>query len=273
VVPADDDFGLAIGREIELRGGRVLRFGRSQDADYRVLACDWSRDTAEVELATPDGALSVVTPLPGNHNALNVAAAFAACEALGVDRETAADAFREAEPVAGRWDVQDEGQPFDAIVDYAHNPDGVVRVLEAARRLADARGSSVRTVIAAGGGNDASKRPAMGYQARHLSDQVIVTSGNSRGEAVSIVADGVMSGAERADGGALESVLDRRGAIRRALECAEPGDVVLVLGRGAMPRLLASTSGDGRPFDDRAVLREELHRLRQNAKAHPVGSA
>ena len=257
----DDDFGHDLAGDIERRGGRVAGFGRSSEAEFRMLACEWSRDEGRVSLSTPGGGVELVTRLPGLHNAYNVAGAAALCHLLGLDEGTTAAALSEAPNVPGRWEPVDEGQPFDAIVDYAHNTEGMTNVLETARAVAAGRGGTVRTVSGAGGGNDPSKRPAMGRELRRLSDQLILTEGNSRGEPGAEVIADLLEGAEPTAGATLEVIPDRRLAIRRALSCAQPGDIVLVLGRGAMPRLLASTSGDGPAFDDRVVVREELRAL------------
>ena len=226
-----------------------------------MLGCEWSRDEGHVSLAAPGGRVELVTRLPGLHNAYNVAGAVALCHLIGLDERTTEAALSEAAGVPGRWEPIDEGQPFDAIVDFAHNTDGLTSVLETARVVAAGRDGAVRTVSGAGGGNDPFKRPAMGRELRRLSDQLILTEGNSRGESGSSVIADLLEGAEATEGGSLEVIADRRLSIRRALSCAQPGDVVLVLGRGAMPRLLASTSGDGPAFDDRVVVREELRAL------------
>ncbi len=260
-VNVDDEFGRQLAEEIERRGGQVARFGRSSGAEFRVLGCEWSRDEGRVTLAAPGGPVELVTRLPGLHNAYNVAGAAALCHLIGLDERATEAALSEAAGVPGRWEPIDEGQPFDAIVDFAHNTDALRSVLETARVVAAGREGAVRTVSGAGGGNDPFKRPAMGRELRRLSDQLILTEGNSRGEPGSSVIADLLEGAEATEGGSLEVIADRRLAIRRALSCAQPGDIVLVLGRGAMPRLLASTSGDGPAFDDRVVVREELRAL------------
>ena len=260
-VNIDDDFGRELARDIERRGGQVAGFGRSTEAAFCVLGCEWSRDEGRVSLSTPAGKMELATRLPGLHNAHNVAGAAALCHLLGLDEGTTAAALSGAAGVPGRWEPVDEGQPFDAIVDFAHNTEGITSVVETARAVAAGRDGAVRTVSGAGGGNDPFKRPAMGRELRRLSDQLILTEGNSRGEPAAEVIAGLLEGAEPAAGGELEVIPDRRLAIRRALSCAQPGDIVLVLGRGSMPRLLASTSGDGPAFDDRVVVREELRVL------------
>jgi UDP-N-acetylmuramoyl-L-alanyl-D-glutamate--2,6-diaminopimelate ligase len=146
------------------------------------------------------------------------------------------------------------GQPFHVIVDYAHKPGALENVLVAARDLA-AAGNRVICVIGAGGDRDRAKRPIMGRLASQLADVTIVTSDNPRSEDPEAIAAEIVAGAD----GEVELELDRAAAIARAIELAEPGDVVLVAGKGAEPgQELADRTV---PFDDREAAKEALKAL------------
>ena len=132
------------------------------------------------------------------------------------------------------------------IVDYAHTPDSLVNVLEAARELGRGR---LTVVFGAGGDRDREKRPLMGRAAARLADRAIVTTDNPRTEDPAEIAAQVA-------GGRLEIVLDRRAAIETALGDARPGDVVVIAGKGADSEM--EIAGRTVPFDDRVVAREVL---------------
>jgi UDP-N-acetylmuramoyl-L-alanyl-D-glutamate--2,6-diaminopimelate ligase len=197
----------------------------------------------------------VRTRLPGRFNVANALGAYAAAREMGVDPVAIADGLARAERVPGRLEPVDEGQPFAVLVDYAHTPDSLENVLNAARELGDGR---LLSVFGAGGDRDRDKRPKMGRAASSLSDLAIVTSDNPRSEDPGAIIEEVLSGIE--NGAAVEVEPDRRAAIALALHAARAGDVVVIAGKGHEQ---GQEFEDGRriPFDDREVAREELRRL------------
>jgi UDP-N-acetylmuramoyl-L-alanyl-D-glutamate--2,6-diaminopimelate ligase len=219
---------------------------------------------------SPQGMLEVTTPLPGDFNVANALCALACAHALGLDLSVAVEALANAGQVPGRFEAIDEGQDFALLVDYAHTPDSLLNVLAAAERLASGR---VICVFGAGGDRDRDKRPLMGRAAAERSDLAVVTSDNPRSEDPQAIIDQIVAGTEGATkrdrtGDGAETVVepDRRRAIALALERAEPGDVVVIAGKGHEQ---GQEFEDGRkiPFDDRDVAREELRRLRGAAGA------
>ena len=201
---------------------------------------------------TVDG-VALHAPLPGRFNVLNALVAVTAARALGVDDATIARALPSAGSVPGRFEPVDEGQDFAVIVDYSHKPDALDNVLRTARDLAAGR---LIVVVGAGGDRDRGKRPLMGAAAAEHADVVIVTSDNPRNEdpeaIIAAVAAGAGGGRDR-----VERIVDRRDAIERAVGLAEPGDVVVIAGKG---HETYQEFEDGRkvPFDDREVAREAL---------------
>ena len=154
----------------------------------------------------------------------------------------------------GRFESVDEGQPFEVVVDYSHTPDSLENVLRTARDLTEGR---VVCVFGCGGDRDRGKRPVMGGIASRLADVPIVTTDNPRSEEPEAIIEEIIVGMERG----AEIDPDRRSAIARAIELAEPGDVVVIAGKGHEQ---GQEFKDGRkvPFDDREVAREALRRLR-----------
>jgi UDP-N-acetylmuramoyl-L-alanyl-D-glutamate--2,6-diaminopimelate ligase len=191
--------------------------------------------------------------LRGRFNVENALGALYASRALGIDDDAIRRGLESVRGVPGRFESVDAGQPFHVIVDYAHKPGALENVLVAARDLAG--GNRVICVLGAGGDRDRAKRPVMGRLASQLADVAIVTSDNPRSEDPEAIAAEIVAGAD----GEVELELDRAAAIARAIELAEPGDVVLIAGKGAEPgQELADRTV---PFDDREAAKEALKAL------------
>lgn len=204
--------------------------------------------------------MEVVLPLVGDFNVANAVGAATAAVETGVDPESAARGLAGVGSVPGRFEAIDAGQPFLAIVDYAHTPDGLAQALGSARQLAG--GKRVLLVFGAGGDRDRSKRPEMGAAAVAGADFVVLTSDNPRSEDPLAIIEAVRSGmASRSDTLELSVEPDRRTAIELAVAHAQPGDVVLIAGKG---HETTQTIGERvLPFDDREVTRDAL-RSREN---------
>src|SRR3954463_2861666 len=241
VVNTDDERGRRIASEVD-----AVTFGIDSDADYRAREIDFDFAGSHFLLDTPDGTIEVESPLPGLFNVLNVIGAIAAVRALGVE-DISLDGF---ERVPGRFEPVDEGQEFGVLVDYAHTPDSLENVLRTARELTRGR---LHVVFGAGGDRDPTKRPLMGAAAREYADRVLVTSDNPRNEEPEAIIDQVMEGA----GPDAERDADRRRAIARAIAEAEPGDVVVIAGKGH-EQGQEFEQGRKEPFDDMTVAREAL---------------
>ncbi|MCU1358393.1 MAG: murE [Acidimicrobiales bacterium] len=196
--------------------------------------------------------VQVSVGLAGRFNVSNALAAATAAEVLGVAPDVVAAGLALAGPVAGRFERIEEGQPFLVAVDYAHTPDGLAQLLGAGRELAGE--GRVIVVFGAGGDRDRAKRPAMGEAADRLADIVVLTTDNPRGEGAAAIISDVQAGMEhRSD---LRVEPDRGRAIGLAVSLAEPGDVVLVAGKG---HETTQTVGDvAVDFDDRVVTRRAL---------------
>lgn len=200
------------------------------------------------------GGKHVELPLIGEFNVYNALAAATAARELGVNEAVIAEALTNVTPVPGRVESIRAGQPFTVLVDFAHTPDGLEKVLRIAADAARKSSGRMCVVFGCGGDRDKGKRPQMGRIAQGHADRVIVTSDNSRSEEPAAIVRDILSGMQ--DPQAAEVELDRRSAIRSALEWAERGDVVVIAGRGHEKTL--DSGGVKVAFDDREVARELL---------------
>jgi UDP-N-acetylmuramoyl-L-alanyl-D-glutamate--2,6-diaminopimelate ligase len=259
VVTVDDDAGRRLAAETAARRPPVtvsLRPGADWGADDLAVTGDGGTAFA---LHGPDGRTwPVRLRLPGTFNVANAVLAAALLDAIGVPLDDALPGLA-ATVVPGRMEPVDAGQPFVAVVDYAHTPDAVATALAALRR--SARGRLI-TVLGCGGDRDPGKRPDMGAAAAAGSDVLVVTDDNPRSEDPAAIRAAMLAGVDRVPAGERAEVLevgDRRRAVATAVELAGPGDVVLVAGKGHETG--QEVAGTVHPFDDRVVLREALATL------------
>jgi UDP-N-acetylmuramoyl-L-alanyl-D-glutamate--2,6-diaminopimelate ligase len=242
VVNVDDPYGRRLADEFP----DAVTFGIDAKAMYRAVDVVTGFAGTDCRFETPEGAFDVHVPLPGRFNVANAIGAWAAVRALGVEVTALPDAAR----VPGRFEPVDEGQPFAVLVDYAHTPDSLENVLRAARELASGR---VIAVFGAGGDRDRGKRPLMGEIGARLADIALVTSDNPRSEDPEAIIGEILAGAGRE----VEHDVDRRRSIHRAVALAEPGDVVVIAGKGH-EQGQEFAGGRKEPFDDVSVAREAL---------------
>jgi len=216
-----------------------------------------SRDDASEVEATLTGTTflwrqqRVSSPLIGDYNIDNALMAMTILSVLGASDIDIAGAMRGVQSVRGRFELVG-GAEFAVIVDYAHTPEGLRRLLLDVKALIGA--GRLITVFGCGGDRDRAKRPEMGQVATRLSDVTIVTSDNPRSEPPDAIIDAIMTGV--VPGANVHRISDRRSAIERAFELAGPGDVVVLAGKGH--ETTQTVADQVLPFDDRAVAMELL---------------
>jgi len=261
VVNTDDPYGARLAAELREASEPPLRTfspSGSDKADYRALDASFDASGSRFRCAWPGGEAEVRTPLAGHFNVENSLAAIAACDALGVPVEAAAAALGDADRAPGRFEPVEAGQPFAVLVDYAHTPDSLDNVLRAARLLTEGR---LVCVFGCGGDRDRDKRPKMGEIAARLADRTVVTSDNPRSEEPEAIIGEILGGIPGyANGDGRDDIAvepDRRAAIALALAEAEPGDTVVIAGKGH-EQGQEFEGGRKIPFDDRAVAAELL---------------
>ena len=253
----DDPRGRELAASVARDGLEVWTFGLESDAEVTAHDVVLARDHTELTIRAPrHHAIRVRSSLVGPFNVANLLAAAATAYAARFSPAAVEAGLQAPIVVPGRFERVDAGQAFTVVVDYAHTPDALERVLGAARALAGADGRVV-VVYGCGGDRDRAKRPLMGAAAAHLADVAYLTSDNPRSEDPASIAADVRAGVDAAHEPFVE--LDRRLAIRAAVGDAHAGDVVVIAGKG---HETGQTAG-GRtvPFDDRVVAREELEAL------------
>ncbi|RFU83562.1 UDP-N-acetylmuramoyl-L-alanyl-D-glutamate--2,6-diaminopimelate ligase [Streptomyces triticagri] len=265
VVNFDDEYGRRLVKEATVP---IVTFSAEGHPD-----ADWWAEDVEVgpmdstfTAVGPDGQrIAAKSPLAGPFNVANTLAAIVALAVAGVDPQTAADGIASVAGVPGRLERVDEGQPYLAVVDYAHKTDAVESVLRALRKVTEGR---VHIVLGCGGDRDLTKRGPMGAAAARLADTAVLTSDNPRSEDPLAILATMLAGAAEVpvhERGDVQVFEDRAAAIASAVFRAQPGDTVLVAGKGHEQG--QDINGVVRPFDDRVVLREAI-RHRAAAQNH-----
>ena len=257
-VNVGDPYGRRLADELRAAGRSPLTFGFADEAELRPERLELDPDGARFRA----GGLELRTRLRGRFNVENVLATVAAARLLALPNEAITRGVAAVEGVPGRFEAIDEGQPFTVLVDYAHTPDSLENVLRAARGL---DGGRVICVFGCGGDRDRGKRPLMGRIAADLADVAIVTSDNPRSEDPMAIIAEIVAGS----GPGVQVEPDRGAAIERAVELAEPGDVVLIAGKGH-EQGQELQGGRKIPFDDREAARAAL---RSYARERPGAPA
>ena len=248
IINADDPAGEHIMRHTD---AEVITYAVHSEADLRV--CDYQSSvdglTFRVSIRKSQE-LEMKLPLLGEYNLHNALAAIGVGISQGVELEAIKAGLESVDSIPGRFEPVDCGQDYTVVVDYAHTPDALERVLKAARILTSGR---LITVFGCGGDRDKSKRPLMGRVATNLSDYSVVTSDNPRSEDPLEIISQIQAGI---NGDRYESIPDRRSAIQKAIEMAKKDDMVVIAGKGHEDYQILN---DGRiHFDDREVAREAI---------------
>jgi UDP-N-acetylmuramoyl-L-alanyl-D-glutamate--2,6-diaminopimelate ligase len=254
---ADDPPGHDLAKRLRALGTEVRTFGLEHGADFRVVDTDWDLEGSTTTVETPTGRRVVRTGLAGPHNASNVAAALAVAHLAGVDEEVAVTALNASTGLPGRFQRLDLDAPIDVVVDFAKTALGLRAALATARAVTARRGTRIVLVISAAPLGTPETRAALGAEAGAGADVVVATVERWRptdpAEPFPELVHAARSARAR-----VEVVADRRAALERGLALAEPGDVLLVAGRGPGGVLHVGPDGIATPFDDAAVLRSLL---------------
>lgn len=253
VVNLDDSFGQELVRSIDRSRINVLGYGlgRGEIAGHNL---DLSTRGLKLEIKTPWGDTRLASAMLGGFNASNLLGVLGVLASADVPLQAAVDALAQVEPVPGRLQVvREPGAPL-VVVDYAHTPDALGKVLETLRNALPA-GARLHCVFGCGGDRDPGKRPLMGEVATRLADRTWITSDNPRSEDPRAIIEDILAGAH--PNYAIEE--DRATAIHLVLNASAQNDVVLIAGKGH--ERYQEIAGQRLPFDDAAVARELLRRM------------
>lgn len=241
VVNADDP----AWADADFSGRRVVRFGLGPSAEIRATGLRHTEAGSHWQLETPEGRWSVDLPLLGEFNVYNALAAVAAARSLGVEPGRAADRLMRAPQVPGRMEVLAR-RPVLVLRDYMHTPDAYARVLTTLAELTTGR---LYIVFGCGGDRDRSKRSVMGRIAACHADLAVITTDNPRSEDPSDICADIIS---EMPAGSYRVILDREEAIDFCLGEAEPGDIVVLAGKGH--ETYQDIAGERIPFDEAAIV-------------------
>lgn len=234
-------------------GAQKITYGAHDEAEAKIEYVKLYKKGSEARIVIDhQTTLELATALPGQFNVYNMTAAAATAYLLGVKLQDIVEGVANLEGVPGRFERVVEGLGYDVIVDYAHTPDALEKLLEAAQSVTKNR---VILVFGATGDRDKGKRPIMGEIAARLADRIMLTDDESYDENPQAIRDEVMTGIEKVGGGAKTTELgDRREAIEKALSIAKKGDTVLITGMGH--EQFRIVNGERLPWNDGDVVRE-----------------
>jgi len=262
IINVDDSRGEALTKV----ASTPVTYGINKPADVTPgpLALTW--EGLQFDVKTPRGTVHVRSRLIGRPNVSNILAAVATATALDLPTSAIEEGLTKLQGVPGRFEmVSTSRDDIGVVVDYAHTDDALKNLLETARPLAQKR---VITVFGCGGDRDRTKRPLMGAVASRLSDVVIVTSDNPRSEDPIRIIEEIKRGIQHADRENSEvlSIVDRHAAIEKAIAIAEPGDLVLLAGKGHEKTQVIGTREI--PFDEVEIAQSALERRRAGSRVH-----
>ena len=253
LVNADDPYGQRL-----LEGGRCWSYALDAEADYRATRLELGPTGTRFHLQGLQGEFTVDSPLLGRFNAYNLLAALAACAEAGFDLNLLVPAVPKVSGAPGRLERVDCGQPFGVMVDYAHTPDALEKLLAEGRRLLPL-GGRLHVLFGCGGDRDRTKRPLMAAAVAAGADVLWHTSDNPRTEDPEGILDDAAPGVPagiRADGARYHRNPDRREAVRQALADCRPGDLLLLAGKGHEP--YQEIHGVKHPYSDRSAVEAAL---------------
>lgn len=240
-----------------------ITYGTHDDAEAKIEHVKlYKRGSEATIVIDKQTKLELATAMPGKYNVYNMTAAASLAYLLGIDLNHIIEGVANLESIPGRYERAVEGLGFDAIVDYAHTPDGLEKVLEAARSITKNR---LILVLGIDGDRDQTKRPIMGEIAAKMTDRIILTDLESHYEDPASIRAMLFEGIKRAGGTAKTTEIgDRREAIKKALSIAKKGDTVLLNGLGHEQYRLVE--GDRIPWSDVTVVRELVDELNLKKK-------
>ncbi|MGM0395924.1 MAG: UDP-N-acetylmuramoyl-L-alanyl-D-glutamate--2,6-diaminopimelate ligase [Bacillota bacterium] len=248
VVNGDNQFGERFYSESIDSSARTISYGIGDKVDVRLRDIRYNPDSIEFTLQMDGRSLDFIANLAGEFNVYNVSGAILVALQEGISYESIYESVKNLINVPGRMERVDIRGEFQAVIDYAHTPDGLYSVLSALRKSCRGR---IITIFGTGGDRDREKRPIMGEIASRMSDICIVTSDNPRWEKPDEIIEDILVGVEKTNKDYIR-ITDRREAIRKGLNLAQKDDIILVAGKGH--EVWQSIKGVNYPFDEKKII-------------------
>ena len=232
-----------------------ITYGESDLAEVKIKSFKLYKKGSEAKLRIDNNvALEIATNLPGEFNVYNMTAAAAGAYLLGISLQDIQEGIANLEGISGRFQYATSDLPFEVVVDYAHTPDALEKLLQTSKKI-----TKNRTILVFGacGDRDREKRPIMGKIAQDLADRIIVTDEENYTEDAKQIREEVIAGFSKKNGklpANIQEIPDRKEAIRKALQIAGKGDTVLITGLGH--EVYRIIDGEKTPWNDTEIVRE-----------------
>lgn len=236
-------------------GEQKITYGESDLAEVKIKSFKLYKKGSEAKLRIDNNvALEIATNLPGEFNVYNMTAAAAGAYLLGISLQDIQEGIANLEGISGRFQYATSDLPFEVVVDYAHTPDALEKLLQTSKKI-----TKNRTILVFGacGDRDREKRPIMGKIAQDLADRIIVTDEENYTEDAKQIREEVIAGFSKKNGklpANIQEIPDRKEAIRKALQIAGKGDTVLITGLGH--EVYRIIDGEKTPWNDTEIVRE-----------------
>ncbi len=246
VINEDDDYSNVMKENIK---ENLVTYSIRKPSDYRAVNVKHMDEGVSYTVSKKGEDYDVVFPIPGNFSIYNSLVVCAVGGILGIPDTFVRMSLKNSKRVMGRCEVVPIDKPYKVIIDYAHTPDGMENILTTVREFKKGR---LITVFGCGGDRDKGKRPKMGKMAEKYSDVIVVTSDNPRSEDMQAIIDDIMVGIERKEN--VYTDIDRKEAIKLAMDMAQEGDIILLLGKGH--ETVQKFKDYNIEFDERKIVRE-----------------
>ena len=256
VINIDDAYGRELVLRLIDRQVTAYTYGIENPADFQAKHIQMSASGTQFHLSSPDGTYVVEIPLLGIFNVYNLLGAVGAAYAAGLSMEQIVERIQTLKPVDGRMELIHEGQDFTVIVDYAHTPDGVEKVLEFVNSIKE---REVKVVIGCPGDRDRTKRPVIAKLSADYADEVYFTTDDPHSEAPEAILEEMVAGMNPND---YQLIVDRTEAIKVAIHQAKKDDIVVIAGRGH--EQIQYWKGKTIYLDDREVAKEMIRQRLQS---------
>ena len=237
-----------------------ITYGKSDSAEVKIKSFKLYKKGSEANLRIDNNVeLEIATNLPGEFNIYNMTAAVAGAYLLGISLKDIQEGIANLEGVSGRFQYATSDLPFEVVVDYAHTPDALEKLLQTSKKI-----TKNRTILVFGacGDRDREKRPIMGKIAQDLADRIIITDEENYTEDATQIREEIISGISKKNEklpANIQEIPDRKEAIRKALQIAGKGDIVLITGLGH--EVYRVINGEKIPWNDTQIVREIAHEI------------
>lgn len=245
IINVDDDYGK---RLIQMTDARVVTYGIDNSATYQAIDIKLDSKNTSFTLRHANEDYAISTNLVAKFNVYNLLAIIAALYESGLEMTAIIESVKQIEQIEGRVEIVDEGQSFDVIVDYAHTPDGFIKIYEYAKAITK-KGNKIISVFGSAGKRDTKKRPILGKISHDYCDIIILTEEDPRNESVIDICREIASEIEDR----YVIIENRYDAIRQAIEMANTNDTILILGKGDEDYLAREFGNDPWMGDDKAA--------------------